>query len=404
MIGASTAAMISATTRRARSQQPTVRIGVLTALSGEYTDAAGYGSVVATKLAIDDFMRDHKPGFKVEVVEGDMLDKPDIGASVARRWFDQDGVDAVSDVPNSAIGQAVATIIREKNKVGLFGGPTTSALIGTACSPNHIMTNYNTWALASAVGNAVIARGGNTWFFITADYTFGRQLQSDATAVVTAAGGKVLGSAAFPFPDTTDYSSFLLSAQASKAKVIGLATAGGNTTNILKQAAEFRITDGGQSLAGLLLLIFNVHAIGLKDAQGLLLADTFYWDKSDATRAFTKRFAPLYRNLVPGSVHAAAYSGALNYLKAVATLGPEKAKADGRAVIADMKSRPMEDSLFGSAPILANGCVAHDLYLYRVKSPAESKQPWDYYTQLSMIPGSQAFKSADKTGCPLVTN
>lgn len=392
---------LAAASRPAFAQRKPIRIGVLTALSGEYTDAVGYGSVVATNLAVADFKAAYKPDFDIEVVAGDLLDKPDIGLGIARRWFDQQGVDAIVDVANSAVALAIASTVRERNKVAVFTAPGVSTLSGPACSPNHLLWSWDTWAVANCVSRAVLAEGADTWFFIAADYAFGKIFVADATEVLTANGAKVLGEVRFPFPDTTDYASYLLRAQASGAKAIGVACAGNNFINLVKQAAEFGILGSKQRLVSMLCLITYIHAIGLQDAQGLQLVEPFYWDKDEATRAFSARFSPLYRGIRPALAHAGAYSGTLHYLKAVASLGPDVAQRDGRAVVAEMKRLPAEDPLFGKSVVRENGSVLHDMYLFEVKSPKEQRYPWDYYKLVSTIPAEQAYKTVAASGCDL---
>jgi branched-chain amino acid transport system substrate-binding protein len=374
-----------------------IKIGVLNDMSGLYSDLSGQGSVVAAKMAVEDFGAAAK-GMKVEIVSADHQNKPDVGSNIARTWFDRDNVDVIVDVPTSSVALAVNEIAREKNKVFLGSGPGASDLTGSKCSPNTVHWTYDTWALANGTGKAMVKTGGDTWFFITADYAFGKALERDATEVVQANGGKVLGSVRHPFPGT-DFSSFLLQAQASKAKVIGLANAGGDTINSIKQAAEFGITQGGQSLAGLLVFISDVHALGLKAAQGLVLTEAFYWDQNDATRAFAKRFAPQFKNNMPTMVQAGVYAAVLHYLKAVEAL---KSDADGKAVVAKMKEMPTDDPLFGKGTIRADGRKIHDMYLFEVKKPGESKGPWDYYKLRATIPAAEAFRPMKDGGCPLV--
>jgi len=371
-----------------------VKIGVLTDMSSLYSDLAGAGSVVAAKLAVEDFEAAGK-GLKVEVISADHQNKADIGSAVARQWYDQDGVDMIVDVPNSGVALAVSQITRDKNKVFLDSGAGSSDLTGKSCSPNTIHWTYDTWALANGTGSAVVASGGNSWFFLTADYKFGHDLERDTSAVVTARGGKVLGGVAFPL-NTPDFSSFLLQAQSSGAKVIGLAMAGGDFSNTVKQAAEFGIVEGGQRLAGMLVFITDIHALGLQAAQGLQFTESFYWDTNDQTRAFTKRFAEANRGIHPTMVHAGVYSAVLHYLKAVAAL---QDKSDGARVVAKMKELPTDDPLFGKGSIRADGRKIHPLYLYEVKKPSDSKGPWDYY---KTIPADQAFRPLAQGGCPLV--
>jgi branched-chain amino acid transport system substrate-binding protein len=334
---------------------------------------------------------------KVEIVSADHQNKPDVGSSIARQWLDVDKVDVIVDVPNSGVALAVNQIIRDKGKALLVSGAATADLTGKACSPNTIHWTYDTWALANGTGNAIVKTGGDTWFFLTSDYAFGHALERDTEAVVTKAGGKVLGKVRHPL-NTQDFSSFLLQAQASKAKIIGLANAGGDTTNAIKQAAEFGIVRGGQNLAGLLVFITDVHALGLDKAQGLILTETFYWDANDRTRAFAKRFSERNRQIYPTMIHAGVYSAVLHYLKAVEALKSD----DGTKVIAKMKATPTDDPLFGKGTVRADGRKIHPAYLFEVKKPAESKGAWDYYKLRSTIPAEQAFRPIDQGDCPLV--
>jgi branched-chain amino acid transport system substrate-binding protein len=375
-----------------------IKIGVLNDMSGLYADLSGQGAVVAAKMAVEDFGAAAK-GMKVEIVGADHQNKPDVGSNIARTWFDRDNVDAIVDVPTSSVALAVNEIAREKNKVFLVSGAAASDLTGPKCSPNTVHWTYDTWALANGTGKAMVKTGGDTWFFITADYAFGKALERDTSEVVQANGGKVVGSVRTPFPGT-DFSSFLLQAQASKAKVIGLANAGGDTINSIKQAAEFGITQGGQSLAGLLVFISDVHALGLQTAQGLVLTEAFYWDQNDASRAFAKRFAPQFKNNMPTMVQAGVYAAVLHYLKAVEAL---KSDADGKAVVNKMKELPTDDPLFGKGTIRADGRKLHDMYLFEVKKPGESKGAWDYYKLRATIPAAEAFRPMKDGGCPLVS-
>src|SRR5499426_2263552 len=373
-----------------------IKIGVLNDQSSLYADLTGQGSVVAARMAVEDFGAAAK-GMKVEIIFADHQNKADVGANIARQWNDSDKVDVIVDVPNSAVALAVNQITRDKGKALLVSGAATSDLTGKACSPNTIHWTYDTWALANGTGNAVVKTGGDTWFFITADYAFGHALERDVEAVVLKNGAKVLGKVRHPL-NTSDFSSFLLQAQASKAKVIGLANAGGDTTNSIKQAAEFGIVKGGQSLAGLLVFITDVHALGLPTAQGLIFTETFYWDLNDKTRAFAKRFADRDKGIHPTMVHAGVYSAVLHYLKAVEALKSD----DGTKVIAKMKEMPTDDPLFGKGTIRADGRKIHPAYLVEVKKPAESKAPWDYYKIRATIPADQAFRPLDQGDCPLV--
>ena len=391
--------------QRSRAAAPTVKIGVLTALTGPYSNGTGEGSVVAAKLAVDDFMKLHPrsaPPFKVELVPGDMQDSPDIATTLARRWFDTEGVDAVTDIPNSAVALSVANLARTKDKAVLISGAGATALTGAQCSPNTVQWTYDTYAQAKGTGKTLVEQGSNTWYFITADYTFGHSLETETTRFIKEAGGKVLGTAAFPFPDTTDFSAFLLSAQASHAKVVGIAAAGLSVVNCIKQAAEFGIVKGGQRLAVLLLLIGDLHELGLELAQGLVLTTAFYWDMNDGTRAFAKRFAPQFRNQMPAFGHAGVYSVVLHYLKSVEAMGVEKAKASGKAAVDQMKRMPTDDPLFGKGSIRVDGRGMHNMYVWQVKTPAESKYPWDYYKLLKTIPAEDAFRPLSEGHCPLV--
>ncbi len=382
----------------ALSQQLTVKLGVLNDRSGLYADITGEGSVVAARMAVEDFKAADK-GIKAEVISADHQNKPDIGATIARRWYDQEGVDVILDVPTSSVALAVNQLTREKNKIFMNSGGGTSDLTGSACSPNTVHWTYDTWAMANGTGSAMVKRGGDTWYFITADYAFGHALERDTAAVVTKGGGKVLGSVKHPL-SATDFSSFLLSAQASKAKVIGLANAGGDTVNAIKAAADFGIASGDQSLAGLLIFIADIKALGLQAAQGLVLTESFYWDLNDGTRAFSKRFAERQGGKMPTMVQAGVYASTLHYLKAVDALKDK----DTAKVMAKMKEMPTDDPLFGKGQIRADGRKIHPLYLFEVKKPNESKGEWDLYKTLATIPAEQAFRPLGDGGCPLVKN
>ena len=374
-----------------------VKIGVLTDLSGTYSDLAGQGSVWAAKRAVEDYLK-ATPGMTVEVVQADHQNKPDIAANTARQWFDTDGVDVIVDLVTSSVALAVVNIAKEKNKVALVSGAGSSALTGKSCTANSIHWTYDTFALANGTGQAVVKTGGDSWFFLTADYAFGAALEADTSAIVTKSGGKVLGTAKHPFP-TQDFSSFLLQAQASKAKVIGLANAGADTTNAIKQAAEFGIIAGGQRLAGLLVFLSDINALGLKTAQGLTFTEAWYWDTSDANRAFAKAFAAANNGKYPTMVHAGVYSSVIHYLKAVDAL---KSDTDGAAVVAKMKELPTDDVLFGKGTVRADGRKLHDMYLFEVKKPEESKGPYDYYHVRATIPAAEAFRPIADGGCPMV--
>jgi branched-chain amino acid transport system substrate-binding protein len=373
----------------------TIRIGVLNDRSGLYADIAGTGSVWIARKALEDFGAAAK-GMKVEILSGDHQNKPDIGLSIARQWFDVDKVDAIADVPTSSVALAVNELIRDKNKVFLAVGPATSDLTGKACSPNTVHWIYDTWALANGTGNAIVKRGGDTWFFITADYAFGYALERDTEAVVLKSGGKVLGKVRHPFPGT-DFSSFLLQAQTSGAKIIGLANAGGDTINSIKQAAEFGIVQGGQKLAGLLIFITDIHALGLKTAQGLIFTDPWYWDQNDANRAFAKEYFAAHGRM-PSYTVVGVYSAVFHYLRAVEALGSH---ADGKAVVAKMKELPTDDKLMGKGSVRIDGRKIHPMYLFEVKKPEESKGPWDYYKQLATIPVGEAWRPLEQGECPL---
>ena len=373
-----------------------IKIGVLNDQSSLYADLAGQGSVVAARMAVEDFGAEKK-GLKVEIIFADHQNKADVGSQIASKWYDADKVDVIVDVPNSGVALAVNQITRDKKKAFLISSAASSDLTGKACSPNTIHWTYDTWALANGTGNALVKGGADTWFFITADYAFGLALERDVEAVVTKNGGKVLGKVRHPL-NTQDFSSFLLQGQSSKAKIIGLANAGGDTTNAIKQGAEFGIVKGGQNFAGLLVFLTDVHALGLEKAQGLIFTSTFYWDMNDQTRAFAKRFSERNRGIHPTMIHAGAYAAVLHYLKAVEALKSD----DGTAVIAKMKATPTDDPLFGKGTIRADGRKIHPAYLVEVKKPSESKKPWDFYKILATIPAEQAFRPIDQGGCELV--
>ena len=382
---------------RAQFTDKVIKIGVLNDQSGLYADLAGPGSVLAAKMAVADF--GGKVGdTPIEVVFADHQNKPDVGSNIARQWIDVDHVDVIVDVPTSSVALAVSGVVKDKNKVFLASGPGSSDLTGKACSPNTIHWTYDTWALANSTAKAEVKAGGDTWFFLAADYAFGQALERDATAVVVANGGKVLGDVKHPL-NTADFSSFLLQAQASKAKVIGLANAGGDTINAIKAASEFGIVKGGQKLAGLLVFITDINALGLETAQGLLVSEAFYWDRDGKTRAWSKRFAAQSGGKEPSMVQAGVYSSVLHYLKAVAKL---KGDADGRAVVAEMKKLPTDDPLFGKGSIREDGRKMHPMYLYEVKKPSESKYPWDYYKLVQEIPTTEAWRPLKDSTCPMI--
>jgi branched-chain amino acid transport system substrate-binding protein len=383
----------------ALAQDKTVKIGVLNDMSSLYADIGGPNSVVAIKMAVEDSGLTKK-GWKIDVISGDHQNKPDVGVNLARQWIDNDKVDAIADTPNSGVALAVSNLVKEKNAVLLNSGAATADLTGKACTPNTISFTYDTYMLANGTGKALTKAGGDSWFFLTADYAFGHALERDTSAVVTANGGKVLGGVKAPI-NTADFSSFLLQAQASKAKVIGLANAGGDTTNSIKQAAEFGIVQGGQKLAALLLFINDVHALGLKTAQGLTFTESFYWDMNDQTRAWSKRFAAqASKNAMPSMTQAGNYAMVLHYLKAMEALGGNP--HDGAKVVAKMKELPTDDPLFGKGPLRADGRRLIPAYLFEVKKPEESKGPWDYYKQIATISAEDAAKPLEASDCPLV--
>jgi branched-chain amino acid transport system substrate-binding protein len=383
----------------ALAQDKTVKIAVLNDMSSLYADIGGPNSVVAIRMAIEDSGLTKK-GWKIDLVSGDHQNKPDVGVNIARQWIDNDKVDAIADTPNSGVALAVSNLAKEKNVALLNSGAATADLTGKACTPNTISFTYDTYMLANGTGKALTKAGGDSWFFLTADYAFGHALERDTSAVVTANGGKVLGSVKHPI-NTSDFSSFLLQAQASKAKVVGLANAGGDTTNAIKQASEFGVVAGGQKLAALLLFINDVHSLGLKTAQGLTFTESFYWDLNDQTRAWSKRFSALAsKNAMPSMTQAGAYAMALHYLKAMEALGGNP--HDGAKVVAKMKELPTDDPLFGKGPLRADGRRIIPAYLFEVKKPEESKYPWDYYKQIATISAEDAAKPLEASDCPLV--
>jgi branched-chain amino acid transport system substrate-binding protein len=376
----------------------TIKIGVLNDMSGLYADLTGIGSVIAARMAVEDFGAAQK-GMKVEIVGADHQNKPDVGSGIVRKWIDEDKVDVIVDVPTSSVALAVNEIVREKNKVFLISGAAASDLTGAKCSPNTVHWTYDTWALANGTGTAIVKTGGKTWFFLTADYAFGHALERDTGAVVEKTGGKVVGKVRHPFPGQ-DFSSFLLQAQSSKAQIIGLANAGGDTINSIKQASEFGIVRGGQKLAGLLVFLTDVRALGLQTAQGLIMTEAWYWDQNDANRKFAERYAAAHpKKIYPTMIHAGVYASVLHYLKA---LEAAKSDADGKAVVAKMKEIPTDDPLFGKGTIRVDGRKIHDMFLFEVKSPAESKGPWDLYKQRATIPAAEAFRPLAEGKCPLV--
>ena len=370
-----------------------VKIGILNDQSGVYADYGGKYSVEAARMAIEDFGGEVL-GQKIEMITADHQNKPDLATSIARRWYDADGVDMITELTTSSVALAVQELSKEKKKVDIVVGAATSAITGAACTPYGFNWAFDTHALAVGTGGALVKAGGDSWFFLTADYAFGYALEKDTSEIVTAAGGKVLGSVRVPL-NSSDFSSFLLQAQSSKAKVIGLANAGQDTTNSIKQAAEFGIVRGGQKLAGLLMTLAEVNGLGLEAAQGLVLTEGFYWDHDDKSRAFSERFFKRTGRM-PSMIHAGTYSATLSYLKAVKAAGTK----DSDAVAKKLKELPVDDA-FAQGKVQENGRMVHDLYLFEVKKPSESKKPWDYYKQLAVVPGDQAFPKAKDSGCPL---
>jgi branched-chain amino acid transport system substrate-binding protein len=384
--GASTSAEISG---------DVVKIGVLNDMSSLYADISGPGSAEAARMAIADFGGTVN-GKKIELISADHQNKPDIGSAIATQWFDNDGVDVIVDVPTSSVALAVQEVARNKGKVFLISGAAASDLTGKACSPTSVHWTYDTVALANGTGSAVVKAGGDTWFFITADYAFGHALERDTAKVVEDNGGKILGKVRAPL-NTPDFSSFLLQAQSSKAKIIGLANAGGDTINSIKQAAEFGIVEGGQKLAGLLVFITDINSLGLQTANGLQLTEAFYWDQSDATRAWSKRFMDKMKRQ-PTMVQAGVYGAVTHYLAAIKATGSD----DGLIVVKQMKATPVNDFMTTKGKIRDDGTLVRDMYLFEVKKPSESKGPWDYYKQIAVIPGEEAFKLPGPNQCPLV--
>jgi branched-chain amino acid transport system substrate-binding protein len=386
-------------TTSALAQDKTAKIGVLNDMSSLYADIGGPNAVVAIKMAVEDSGLPAK-GWKIDVLSGDHQNKPDVGVNIARQWIDTEKVDAISDTPNSGVALAVSNLVKEKNAILLNSGAATADLTGKACTPNTISYTYDTYMLANGTGKALTKAGGDSWFFLTADYAFGAALERDTSAVVTANGGKVLGGVKHPL-NTSDFSSFLLQAQASKAKVVGLANAGGDTTNAIKQASEFGIVAGGQKLAALLLFVNDVHALGLKTAQGLTFTESFYWDLNDQTRAWSKRFQEKVSNhAMPSMTQAGNYAAVLHYLKALEALGGNP--HDGAKVVAKMKEIPTDDPLFGKGPLRIDGRRIIPAYLFEVKKPEESKYPWDYYKLVATISPEDAAKPLEASECPLV--
>ncbi len=383
----------------ALAQDKVIKIGVLNDMSSLYADIGGPNAVVAVKMAVEDSGLLAK-GWKIDVIGGDHQNKPDVGVNIARQWIDTEKVDAIADTPNSGVARAVSNIVKEKNAILLNNGAATADLTGKACNANTISFTYDTYMLANGTGKALTKAGGDTWFFLTADYAFGAALERDTSAVVAANGGKVLGGVKHPL-NTSDFSSFLLQAQASKAKVIGLANAGGDTTNSIKQASEFGVVEAGQKLAALLLFINDVHSLGLKTAHGLTFTESFYWDLNDQTRKWSKRFQEKVNNhAMPSMTQAGNYAAVLHYLKTLEAMGGNP--HDGAKVVAKMKEMPTDDPLFGKGPLRADGRRLIPAYLFEVKKAEESKYPWDYYKLIATIAPDDAAKPLSQSDCPLV--
>jgi branched-chain amino acid transport system substrate-binding protein len=386
----------------ARSQQtaPPLRLGVLTDMSSLYADATGPGSVVAAKMAVEDFLTSpHKMNRQIEVITGDHLNKADVAANITREWIDTGGVDAVIDAPNSAVALAARSVVQQKNRALLISGASSSDLTGKSCSPNIVHWTYDTYALSTGTATGVLASGGKTWFTLTADYAFGYTMEGDVRRVVEKGGGVVVGGVHAPI-NSQDFSSFLLQAQASKAQVVALINAGGDTINSIKQSVEFGLGAGGQRVVAMVLYLSDVDSLGLKISQGLQFTEAFYWDLNDGTRAWTKRFAPRNNDRYPTALQAGVYGATLHYLRAVDALGG--VSTDGKSVVDKMKELPTDDPLFGKGTIRADGRKLHNMYLFQVKKPEESKYPWDYYTLIKTIPPEQAWRPLNEGGCDFV--
>ena len=400
LVSTATAAVATSLVRRRAQGAPVVKIGVLSDMSGPYMNISGMTSIVCCKQALEDFGASGK-GVNVEVISADHQNKPDLAVSIARQWIDRDGVDMILDVPTSSVALAVQGVVKEKNKVFLASAPATAALTGEQCSPNFVHWTYDTNMLAKSTGGAMVQAGGDTWYFLTADYAFGKQLQADTTTLVQASGGKVIGSSAYPFPGTTDFSSQLVQARASRAKVLGLCNAGADTVNSIKQASEFGVNQS-MKLAALLMFVTDVHALGLDVAQGLNLTESFYWDLNDRTRAFTNRVRAKVPNNWPNMIHAGCYSATLHYLKTIMDMGVVEAKQSGAATVARMKKMPVEDDCFGKTLIREDGRNLTTAYLFEVKKPSESKGAWDYFKLVATTPGDKAYRSLSEGRCDFV--
>jgi branched-chain amino acid transport system substrate-binding protein len=393
-----TAAAVSTIPRARAQSKPVFKIGVLNDQSGPFRDIGGMTSVICTQQAVAEFAS-HMQGYTVEVVTADHQNKPDIAAAIARQWYDNNGVDMITDLPQSGVALAVSAISKERNKLCIIAAAATSDLTGPQCTENTVHWAIDTWMLARSTGGAMVKAGGDTWFFITADFTFGHKLESDTTELIKAANGTVKGSAPYPFPQTTDFSSFLLKAQNSGAKVLGVANSGADTINTIKQAKEFGLT---MDIAALLMFISDVNGLGLEVAQGLYLTETFYWDLNEGTRAFTNRVKPKTPNNYPSMVAAGCYAGSLHFMKAINKIGPAAAKASGKAVVEAMKSLPIEDDAFGKGSIRQDGRTLLPAYLFQVKKPSESRGKWDYYKLVQTTPADQAWRPLSAGGCPFI--
>jgi branched-chain amino acid transport system substrate-binding protein len=398
--GAATVAGLAGS--RARAADKTIRIGVLTDMTGTYAALTGAGSVLGAQLAVEDFTKAH-PDIPVELLYADLQLKPDVALGIAGDWFDNKGVDLLTDVPLSSAAIAIGEMVKAKDKLAIFTGAASSILTGQRCGPNHLHWAYDTWGIPHAIVAATMRDGGDTWFFITADYAFGHMLANDSAGFVRAGGGKVLGEARHPFPGTSDFSAFLLQAKVSGAKVIGLANGGADSVNCIKQAAEFGLIKAGIKIVGVGLLVHDIAGIGLEAAQGVRLAEPYYWNLNDDTRAFGRRYAArMKNNAMSDSAQAGQYSAVMHCLKAVAVMGVDRAKASGRDVIAQMRAIPVQDQIFGRSVIREDGRVIHPIYLFEAKAPSESKEPWDLLSLRATIPTEEAFRPLSEGGCPLV--
>ena len=396
----SVAALLGAPGGTRAQAGPMLRVGVLTDMSSAYRDITGPTSIACVRQAVEDFGVGGK-GFQVEVVTADHQNKADVGADIARQWFDRGGVDMITDVPNSSVALAVAQVAKDKNKAFVNSSMGVEFTVSPQCNANTIQWTYDVYMVAKSTGGALVRAGANSWFFVTADYTFGHQLEQNAATFVQRNGGKVLGRAVHPFPGTTDFSSFLIQAQSSGAQVLGLCNAGGDAVNCIKQAHEFGLPGSGMRVAAMVIFMADVHALGLEIAQGLTLTSSYYWDFNDRTRAFNERVRSKAPNNWPGMLHAGCYAGTLHYLKAAADMGIAAAKADGGAAIARMKAMPTDDDCFGPGRIREDGRKLHPAYLFEVKKPGESKKPWDYYRLLATTPAEEAFRPTSESSCPL---